>query len=586
VTKRPLAGAARRSASPGAGLPARPQSWLPRHLVWAAVVLAYLIVFPYFAQVNNPNENVRVWATRALAHHGTFAIDPVLHEWGDVGDRAAAGGHRYSSKAPGTSLLGVPVHFVHDRLARALTGASPSLRATTWALRVFTVVLPMALFLLLFGRRVESESGSPVARDLLTLGVGLGTLLYPYGLTFVGHAQSAALLFTGFLALTPGTDYTTAHDPETGRAHARALPRARLAIAGLLVGLSVVFEYQTLLAAAVVGLYALVMGTLRGSPNPPALWLPRAKPALANAIWRVRRRLPALLWFALGALGPALLLMLYHQALFGSPFSFPYAHLDDEGYRLFHHAQGFMGLGRPRARVITSAFVTADYGLFVFSPFLALGLLAALAAVVRRRETAALPAHAVTLAVTAVMALFLSGMANWRGGWCAGGPRYIAAVVPFLAFSVALAWKPGFSGDSGLARAARTALGALVLVSVFLCGLSGALFPHFPVQFDNPVFDLLVPLVSEGYVSYGLGTLAGLAGWAALGPWLLAVAVAVGAALAGMRPRWTAAAALLVAALLLVGLSQLGAGRNQREEARTRDTVRGMWEPPLPGGGR
>jgi hypothetical protein len=301
MTKRrrePLAVAAGRSRSPGAGLPARPQSWLRRHLVWAAVVVAHLIVFPYFAQVNNPNENVRVWATRAIAHHGTFAIDKVLHEWGDVGDRAASGGHRYSSKAPGTSLLGVPVHFVHDRLARALTGASPSLRSTTWALRVFTVVLPLALFLLLFGRRVESESGSPLARDLLTLGVGMGTLLYPYGLTFVGHAQSAALLFVGFLALTPGTDYTTAHDPETGRAFARALPRARLAIAGLLVGLSVVFEYQTLLAAVVVGLYAL---------------------------WRVRRQLPALLWFALGAAGPALLLMLYHQALFGSPFSFPYA---------------------------------------------------------------------------------------------------------------------------------------------------------------------------------------------------------------------------------------------------------------------
>jgi hypothetical protein len=553
VTKKPLAAAARRSAGPRANLPAPPQSWLRRHLVWAAVVVAHLIVFPYFAQVNNPNENVRVWATRAIAHHGTFAIDPVMHEWGDVGDRAAAGGHRYSSKAPGTSLLGVPVHFVHDRLARALTGASPSLRASTWALRVFTVVLPMALFLLLFGRRVESESGSPLARDLLTLGVGLGTLLYPYGLTFVGHAQSAGLLFIGFLALTPGSDYATAHDPETGRAPSRALPKARLLVAGLLVGLSVVFEYQTLLAAAVVGMYA---------------------------IWGLRRQLPSLLWFALGALGPALLLAVYHQALFGSPLAFPYAHLDDEGFRLFHHAQGFMGLGRPRAGVIASALVSVDYGLFVFSPFLAVGLLVALAAVVRRRESAALPAHAVTLAVTAVMVVFLSGMANWRGGWCAGGPRYIAAVVPFLAFSVALGWKSWFAGTSPVGLAARTGLGALVLVSVFLCGLSGALFPHFPIQFDNPVFDLLLPLLSEGYVSYGLGTLLGLSGWAGLIPWLLAVVVAVAAALAGARPRWTAAVALALAALLLLGLSRLGAGRHLREEARTRDTVRGMWEPP------
>ena len=29
---------------------------------------------------------------------------------------------------------------------------------------------------------------------------------------------------------------------------------------------------------------AIVMGTLKGSPNPPALWLRQAKPASANAI--------------------------------------------------------------------------------------------------------------------------------------------------------------------------------------------------------------------------------------------------------------------------------------------------------------
>ncbi len=46
---------------------------------WSA---AYLFVFPYFAALNNPNENVRVWATRAIAHHGTFAIDPVMRRVG------------------------------------------------------------------------------------------------------------------------------------------------------------------------------------------------------------------------------------------------------------------------------------------------------------------------------------------------------------------------------------------------------------------------------------------------------------------------------------------------------------------------
>ena len=121
----------------------------------------------------------------------------------------------------------------------------------------------------------------------------------------------------------------------------------RLLLAGSLAGLSVVFEYQSLLAAAVLAVFAVL--TLRQ----------RA------------------LWFALGALAPAVLLGLYHAALFGHPWELPYAHLDDANYALYHHGQGFLGLGRPRARVLQAAFVSVDYGLFVYSPFLACGFAAA-----------------------------------------------------------------------------------------------------------------------------------------------------------------------------------------------------------------
>jgi hypothetical protein len=509
-----------------------------RHLAWGAVLAAYLCVFPYFAAVNNPNENVRVWATRALAHHGTFSIDPVMAEWGEVGDRAAADGKRYSSKAPGTLLLGVPVHFVHDRLARAFTGHSPSPRATTWALRVFTVILPLGLFLLAFSRRVEAETGSPYARDLLTVGLGLGTMFYPYGLAFVGHAPSAALLFAGFaLLIRPGAGDSAA-DPQAPR---------RLALAGLFTGLSVVFEYQTLLAAIAVAGYALFVER--------------------------RRALP----FFLGALGPAVLLGAYHTLLFGRPWVLPYAHLDDPGFTLYHHSQGFLGLGRPRARVLVAAFFRVDYGLFVFSPFLAVGLLAAGWAAIRRGSRP----QAVVVIVTVAMAIFLAGMANWRGGWCAGGPRYIAAVVPLLTFSLALAWRSLFAPRPLLAAG----LGALVIVSVLVCGLSGAVFPHFPLQFDNPIFDLVLPLLREGYAPHSLGTALGLSGAVSLLPLAIVFAVAIGAVLLPARPRLSRAVLpLVVGGLLFMGLSLINR-RPSREEARVQKVVIGMWEPP-PGGHR
>src|SRR4029453_13847655 len=47
----------------------------------------------------------------------------------------------------------------------------------------------------------------------------------------------------------------------------------------------------------------------------------------------------------------------------------------------------------------------------------------------------------------------------------------------------------------------------LIGPSVVLNVVSGALYPHYPEAFDNPVFDLAFPLIAEGYAPYGLGWL-------------------------------------------------------------------------------
>ena len=38
-----------------------------RNLAWVLVLLGHVAAFPYYERLNNPNENVRVWATRAIA---------------------------------------------------------------------------------------------------------------------------------------------------------------------------------------------------------------------------------------------------------------------------------------------------------------------------------------------------------------------------------------------------------------------------------------------------------------------------------------------------------------------------------------
>ena len=121
-----------------------------------------------------------------------------MREWGYVNDKAKNARHVYSSKAPGVSFLGVPVLFVADGAAQALVGwPAPGKRETTFWLRLCAVKLPMLAFFWLFARYVERKTRSGLARDLLLVALGLGTMLYPYGGMFVGHALAAAAAFCG-----------------------------------------------------------------------------------------------------------------------------------------------------------------------------------------------------------------------------------------------------------------------------------------------------------------------------------------------------------------------------------------------------
>ncbi len=238
----------------------RAEPLLSRHAAWLLVTLAYLYVFPYFERINNPNENVRVWATRAIVEHHVLNIDQLSREWGYVNDKATTGAHLYSSKAPGTTFLGVPVLFAETYLHRLTGLAPPTKRQTTLWLRVFSVELPMSLFFFFFARYVERVTRSPVARDLLVVGLGLGTLLYSYGVMFVGHAQAAALAFGGYMLLSgvfaaPNDEWSSSSSDALATDHAAS--NEQLGWAGFLIAMSVVFEYQALLVCATLTVYAV-----------------------------------------------------------------------------------------------------------------------------------------------------------------------------------------------------------------------------------------------------------------------------------------------------------------------------------------
>jgi hypothetical protein len=474
-----------RPAGPGA----RTVAWLAEHRVWLLVVVAYLSVFPYSPAINNPNENVRIYMSRALVEHHTLAINQIEAEWGWVNDKAKSGDRLFSSKAPGLSLLGVPVLGAETWLWHRLGWRSPSKLATTFGLRMFAVMVPMCAFLLAFVRYLRRISGSRPMADLLLVAVGLGSLLYPYGIHFVGHGVAAALTFAAFMVLAP--DGTITRSSRRG------------AVGGLLAGLGVVFEYQNLLVAILLGVYVAV---------------------------RRPRILPA---FALGALPAAALLGVMHTLCFGRPWAFPYGHLENVEFQTVHHHNGFYGVVGPARAAILGVLFLPGFGFFACSPFLVVAALAVGWMLVRGPRAEGALIASVALALT----VFVAGLPNWRGGWSVG-PRYIAAVVPYLAVALGYAW-PGVVRRR-FARPAWSVTAGLVLVGIFLNALAAVIYPQFPPQLRNPAFQLTLRLLRDGYFPYSLGHALGLRGWASLAPTGLALVLAVALALGSdpvARPR-------------------------------------------------
>jgi hypothetical protein len=392
------------------------------------------------------------------------------------------------------------------------------------------------------------------------VGLGAGTLLYPYSVIFVGHAQAAALAFAGYMLLAgAGTGDGARAGPgaapvSAGGWFARLAavphdrsppPPATLVWAGVLTALSVVFEYQAVLVCGAVAAYG---------------------------VYRYRGRTVP---FFAGAGAVAALLGLYHTVLFGRPWRFPYAYLENPEFLRHHHSAGFHGLALPKLTAIASALFSADYGLFIFSPVLALGLVCAVIVIVRGADRLE---GVLFIVVTALMLLFLGGMTNWRAGWCVG-PRYIATVAPFLIAGIAHAWRAVRPGER---FALSVTAAGLILASAVLNAVSAAVYPHYPTDFDNPVFDLAFPLLGAGFVPFSMGLLVlpGLWSLAPLGLALL-VALSLGAGGESWRPaRWAlhAALAVLIAAAFLLPLSRYGRAPNPGE-TRAAAFVRSTWEP-------
>ncbi len=364
-----------------------------------AIGLMFFFAAVYFYQDPEWNGNSRLNLTRAIVEQGSLRVDAYQNAPGwATEDSAFYNGHYYSDKAPGSSLLAVPLYFIIYNFAALfrLQLASDLIKhiLTAGVLGIMFAAIGVSMY------RIASELGSPPRMALITtLAVGLGTMLWPYSAVYYGHVIAAAFLVLAFDLLL------------SARLEPEKTTPSRFFAVGLFLGVAFITEYTA--ALIIVGLLMYGACVLKGV-----------------AFKRIVRLLLATF---LGALIPLAILIAYNTSIYGNPFMLGYAH---EVSNTFNEgmAAGLMGIGTPHRSVLYHITFDPKFGLFWQSPVLLLAVVGYFM-VIRRRllwPEALLSAYAI-----GVMLLMNAGYYLWWGGH-AFGPRLIIPALPFFIVPLAI----------------------------------------------------------------------------------------------------------------------------------------------------
>lgn len=548
---------------------------------WMALllVLAYAWLFPWSEQINNPNEMVRVYMSRAIAEHGTYAIGrravidgqmhdsgPIYTPWGYVNDKAltcddpaaarpACAGTLYAGKAPGLSQIGAAPLWLQLQLWRLSGQGAPSKAAMVWWLRLWTVVLPSILAWAWLARTLPRRLDRPAIATAAVLAGAFGSLSLTYGQMFAGHQLSGLALLLAFAAIQ--------------RAGARGHP-AWLGLAGLGAAAAGWIEFPAGPAGVLLFGWALL-----------------------------RRHRPVdLLWLGGGALLPVLALGHFNAVAFGKPWHLPYGFLENPDF-VRDIAPGVFGIHLPNAEKLAGSLLSPFTGLYFWAPWVALAWLGIAGA----RRSYAQPGEvgasglwfgrrAEALVAWAVVAYFVAFQCShslWRGGWVVG-PRYITALVPFAAIAVA----HGVDALRGMPqRLAMLALGTSGVVAIVVTGAATAVSQGFPFEVYNPLVEVVGPLLRRGWVWSSPLYWLGLPLLPAALPWFAALIAAAGWLLwsstpaeLGRRRAPIGLAAAVIAAVWVAGLWSIPAQRSAQDIDKTNQFLTDTWWPSAPRGPR
>ena len=341
----------------------------------------------------NPNNATRLFAAIRMVENGTATIDPFTPL---TIDKAQFGAHAYLDKAPGMTLMALPAvaltGFVtgdraeHHVLSSVDPGFVDYLKLRTRVAAATGSALLTAIAAVLLFDLALGLTGSAGAALFAALGYALGTPIWGYSTTLLGHASVAALFVIALAAAARGG----------GR---------WLAVAGLSLGWAVVIEYQAVLAGAAIGLWAL---------------------------WRHRVDPKALVPFLAAGLVGLSPLFAYNLFAFGTPFRIGYSGV--VGFEGMN--QGLFGLTIPRIAVLREILVGPMRGIVWVAPVLVLAPIG----LWRLAEDRATRGLALTAGGVVTVALLINAAYVYWDGGNATGPRHAMPMAGVLALGLAPVW--------------------------------------------------------------------------------------------------------------------------------------------------
>ena len=458
--------------------------------ILATVLIAWTWYVHFWPYLQTANESIRLFFVQAVAETGRPELDAVCkrHQHVPV-DRTEYAGHIYMDKAPGLSMLALPLY----PLVRAIHPAVVCDDLWIFGILVclLTVTLPCWLLLWLLARYLSALGVTPRVAAIATLALALASPLFAYATLYFGHGLAAACVGGGVYLLAL---------PDSGAGSLRR----RFAV-GALLGLAGLVDTPVFVIGGMVVLWAAA----RAVPEPRGAAVAR----------RIRAVLPIV---ALLALAVALQLA-YNNWMLGHPLRFAYQFKGDKAFAAMH-GSGLFGFHLPQLDVLALLLIGPSRGLFYHSPWLVPSLVGLIATArdpavpeVRRLDAIALTWIALGYAIV------VSGFADWKAGDAAYA-RHLVPILPLLApgLAYALAWPR-------LARPGRALVLTTIAVGLILTIPTIATFPYHFTRLERPVLELGWPLWMLGNFSPSVGRALGWSDWTSASvflalcvvPWLL-----------------------------------------------------------------